>query len=216
MLAVRAGGLRPENDRGDSPLPARSDSPPSGGVFTHAASFARMGVEHILSGYDHLLFLLGLVLASRGVGRFSVVTAFTAGHSLAGLPPRSGLWAPAPALIEPMIAASIAYVGIENLIAREVESRWRLTSLFGLVHGFGFAGALRSVHLESEGVALVLGSFNIGVELGQLAVLAAVAPVAFTLRRHAWFQRSGVVALNGGVAVSGLAWTIARVLGGVS
>jgi hydrogenase/urease accessory protein HupE len=215
LLAVRVGTASEEQSREIAAQAERRS--PGGGAFTHAASFARMGVEHILSGCDHLLFLLGLVLASRGVRTLlSVVTAFTVGHSISLACSALGVWVPSPALVEPMIAASIAYVGIANLIVPEVESRWRLTSLFGLVHGFGFAGALRSVHFEREGVALVLGSFNIGVELGQLAVLAAVVPVAFYLRRHAWFQRQGATALNGSVAISGLAWTIARVLGGVS
>ena len=189
----------------------------SSGGFSRAASFVRMGLEHILTGYDHLLFLLGLVLASRGVrALLAVVTAFTAGHSISLASSALGIWAPSPALVEPMIAMSIAYVGIENLILREVASRWRLTFLFGLVHGFGFAGALREVHFERESVPLVLASFNVGVELGQLAVLAAVVPVVLFLRRERWFQTAGVVALNGGVATMGLAWAVARVLGGTS
>jgi hydrogenase/urease accessory protein HupE len=189
----------------------------SSGGFSSAASFVRMGLEHILTGYDHLLFLLGLVLASRGVrALLAVVTAFTAGHSISLASSALGVWAPSPALVEPLIAVSIAYVGIENLIKREVASRWRLTFLFGLVHGFGFAGALREVHFERESVPLVLASFNVGVELGQLAVLAAVVPVVLFLRRRTWFQRAGVVALNGGVATMGLAWAVVRVLGGTS
>ena len=186
-------------------------------ALAHAASFVRMGVEHILTGYDHLLFLLGLVLASRGVrALLAVVTAFTAGHSISLASSALGLWAPSPAIVEPLIAVSIAYVGIENLVVREVASRWRLTFLFGLVHGFGFAGALREVHFERESVPLVLASFNIGVELGQLSVLTVVVPVILFLRRQTWFQRSGVVALNGGVAAMGVAWTFLRVLGGGS
>jgi hydrogenase/urease accessory protein HupE len=206
----------------DEPLPKGSRDPgatgkprsSSGDALAHAASFVRMGVEHILTGYDHLLFLLGLVLASRGVrALLAVVTAFTAGHSISLASSALGLWAPSPALIEPLIAVSIAYVGIENLVVREVASRWRLAFLFGLVHGFGFAGALREVHFERESVPLVLASFNIGVELGQLSVLAVVVPVILLLRRQTWFQRRGVVALNGGVAAMGVAWTFVRVLG---
>ena len=189
----------------------------SGAAFERAAWFVRMGLEHILTGYDHLLFLLGLVLASRGVrALLAVVTAFTVGHSISLASSALGIWAPSPALVEPLIAASIAYVGIENLIVREVASRWRLTFLFGLVHGFGFAGALREVHFERESVPLVLASFNVGVELGQLAVLVAVVPVVLFLRRERWFETAGVVALNGGVASLGLAWAVVRVLGGTS
>jgi hydrogenase/urease accessory protein HupE len=217
LLRVGDAGDMPGRRSHDLVLTGTERASSGRASLSRAASFARMGVEHILSGYDHLLFLLGLVLASRG-GRslVSVVSAFTAGHSISLACAVLGVWAAPPALIEPMIAASIVYVGIENLIARQVASRWRLTSLFGLVHGFGFAGALRSVHFERGSVPLVLGSFNLGVELGQLAVLAAVAPAALYLRRQPWFRRWGVTALNGAVAISGVAWTIARVLGGVS
>jgi hydrogenase/urease accessory protein HupE len=187
------------------------------GRLAHAASFVQMGIEHILTGTDHLLFLLGLVLASRGLRPLlAVVTAFTVGHSISLASSALGFWAPSPSLVEPLIAVSIAYVGIENLVVRDVASRWRLTFLFGLIHGFGFAGALRDVHFERESVPLVLASFNIGVELGQLAALTAAVPLVLVLRRHAWFQRAGVAALNGGVAAMGLAWTVVRVLGGIS
>ncbi|HTB78090.1 MAG TPA: HupE/UreJ family protein [Polyangiaceae bacterium] len=212
---VRAAG--PDGGPSRDVVGDAAEQASSVGGFERAASFVRMGLEHILTGYDHLLFLLGLVLASRGVrALLAVVTAFTAGHSISLASSALGIWAPSPALVEPLIAASIAYVGIENLIAREVASRWRLTFVFGLVHGFGFAGALREVHFERESVQLVLASFNVGVELGQLAVLAAVVPVVLLLRRKTWFQGAGVVVLNGGVATMGLAWAVVRVLGGTS
>lgn len=215
-LQVQAGRPPPERSGAGAGADTEREAS-SGGTLARAASFVRMGLEHILTGYDHLLFLLGLVLASRGArSLLAVVTAFTAGHSIPLASSALGIWAPSPALVEPMIAMSIAYVGIENLILREVASRWRLTFLFGLVHGFGFAGALREVHFERESVPLVLASFNVGVELGQLAVLAAVVPVVFFLRRKTWFRRAGVVALNGGVATMGLVWAVVRVVGGVS
>jgi hydrogenase/urease accessory protein HupE len=215
-VEVRADGLSRERSQ-DVAGGGAERRASSRGALARAAAFVRMGLEHILTGYDHLLFLLGLVLASRGVrSLLAVVTAFTAGHSISLASSALGIWAPSPALVEPLIAVSIAYVGIENLVAREIASRRRLTFGFGLIHGFGFAGALRDVHFEREGVPLVLASFNIGVELGQLAALAAVVPVVFVLRRQIWFQRAGVVALNGCVATMGLAWAVVRVVGGVS
>jgi hypothetical protein len=183
--------------------------------LARAVPLVRMGVEHILTGYDHLLFLLGLVLASRGLRTLlGAVTAFTAAHSATLAAAALGWWAPPPAVVEPLIAASIAYVGLENLFLRSPSGRWRLAFPFGLVHGFGFAGALREVHFARESMPLVLAAFNVGVELGQLAILAAVVPILFAMRRRSWFGHRGFVALSGAVAATGLVWTLARVFGG--
>jgi hydrogenase/urease accessory protein HupE len=196
---------------------ATGASAPPRASLARAGSMVRMGVEHILTGYDHLLFLLGLVLACRSVRvLLGAVTAFTAAHSITLAVSTLGLWAPPPSLVEPLIAASIAYVGLENLIAPSARGRWRLTFPFGLVHGFGFAGALREVHFARESLPVVLGAFNVGVELGQLAVLTAMVPVVLAMRRRSWFRRRGRIALNGAVAVTGFAWTVLRVFGGTT
>src|SRR6185437_3327738 len=108
-----------------------------------ASSFVSLGISHILSGYDHLVFLAGLILAARTVRELLVaLTAFTAAHSLSlALVVAGGVHAP-PSIVEPLIAASIAWVGIENLLRDRSGSRWWVVFGFGLVHGFGFAGAL--------------------------------------------------------------------------
>jgi len=162
-------------------------------LIEHLRDYLWLGVEHIFSGYDHLSFLLALLLVipvgaagisvRRGLGDVvRVVSAFTLAHSvtlvLAGLdvvrlPPR---------LVEPAIAASILYVAVENLV-RKPRHRFLLTFGFGLVHGFGFASVLREVGLPPRGVLPSLLSFNVGVELGQLAVVAMVAPMLSVLRR---------------------------------
>jgi hypothetical protein len=194
---------------------AASESPPA--TWAGALSLVRMGVEHIVTGYDHLLFLLGLVLASRNVrALLGAVSAFTAAHSVTLAAATLGWWAPPPALVEPLITASIAYVGLENVFVLPARGRWYVAFPFGLVHGFGFAGALRAVHFARPSTPLVLGAFNLGVELGQLAVLGAIVPVLLLLRRRAWFEGAGLVALNGAVAATGLAWTIVRVFGGAT
>src|SRR5262249_5104699 len=122
----------------------------AGGV---AFALFRLGVEHILTGYDHLLFLLGLVLVG---GRLRplllVITAFTFAHSLTLASAALGVWAPSPRLVEPAIALSIAYVDVENWFVPNAEGRWRITFPFGLVHGFGFAGALREIALPASQV----------------------------------------------------------------
>jgi hydrogenase/urease accessory protein HupE len=145
-----------------------------------AFEFARLGVEHILGGYDHLLFLAALLLGVRGLRSVvATVTAFTAAHSLTLAAAALGVLELPPSIVEPAIAASIVYVGLENLLRGTIDSRWKLTFAFGLIHGFGFAGALRELGLGTAATEMVtaLGSFNAGVEIGQLAVVMLLWPV---------------------------------------
>ncbi|HEY8206727.1 MAG TPA: HupE/UreJ family protein [Myxococcaceae bacterium] len=175
-------------------------------------SFVALGLEHILSGIDHLLFLFGLLLVG---GRFKeltkVVTAFTVAHSLTLAATVLGLLAPSPRLTEPLIALSIAYVGVENLFKPDPKKRWRLTFLFGLVHGFGFAGALAEISLPATQKPLALLGFNAGVELGQLAVLALVLPVLNALSKAEWFKRRAVPAMSALIVVPAMIWFVARI-----
>ena len=175
-------------------------------------SFVGLGFEHILSGLDHLLFLFGLLLVG---GRFreltKVVTAFTVAHSLTLAATVLGLLAPSHRLTEPLIALSIAYVGVENLFKPDPKKRWRLTFLFGLVHGFGFAGALAEISLPASQKPLALLGFNAGVELGQLAVLALVLPALNALSRAEWFKRRAIPALSAAIVVPAMVWFVARI-----
>lgn len=177
-------------------------------------SLLLMGVEHILTGYDHLLFLFGLVLVGgRLRSLLWVVTAFTLAHSITLGLAALGVWAPSPRIIEPAIALSIAYVGVENFFVKDAEKRWRITFPFGLIHGFGFAGALQEVALPKADVPWALFLFNLGVELGQLAVLAPVLPLLLWLRKREGFRTKGVKALSALIIAAGLVWFIARVRG---
>ena len=106
-----------------------------------------------------------------------------------------------------------AYVGIENCVRPEMRRRWRLTFLFGLVHGFGFAGALREVALSAVQIPLALASFNVGVEAGQLAVLAVVLPLVSWLGGRAWFAGRGVQVASIAISAIGLCWFVVRVTG---
>ncbi len=177
-----------------------------------AARFVRMGVEHILTGWDHLLFLFGLVIVGGRVRSLvGVVTAFTIAHSITLACGAMGIWAPSPRFVEPLIALSIAYVGVENFFVKSAERRWRLTLVFGLVHGFGFAGALREIDLPSAKIPLALVTFNTGVELGQLAVIALVSPLVWLVQRPA--LRAPVVrVMSAAVIALGLFWFVERVL----
>jgi hypothetical protein len=156
-----------------------------------AASFVLLGIEHILTGWDHLLFLLVLLLRGGGwLSLLRIVTAFTLAHSatlalaaldVVTLPDR---------LVESVIALSIALVAAENLLFRSlVARRWLVSFGFGLVHGFGFSSVLREVGLPTQGLVLSLLGFNIGVELGQALVVAVALPALALLRRTRWEPR---------------------------
>lgn len=171
-----------------------------------------LGVEHILTGFDHLMFLFGVILiGGRLRALLLAITAFTLAHSVTLGVAALGVWAPSPSVVEPAIALSIVYVGVENWFVSDASRRWLLTFPFGLIHGFGFAGALREIALPSAQVPLALLSFNLGVETGQILVLALVLPILFWLRQRAWFARVGVRYGSTLVAISGLIWFVQRV-----
>jgi hydrogenase/urease accessory protein HupE len=187
-----------------------------GAVARPKTTFGAMlwtGVRHIWTGYDHLAFLLGLLLlGGRARSLVGVVSAFTVAHSITlGLAVLHFV-SPHPSIVEPGIALSIAYVGFENLYAPDPAKRWRIAFPFGLLHGLGFASALTELDLPRERIAGALLSFNLGVELGQLAVLAGVLPVILWARRYPTFRTSGVRILSAALSVAGCAWFVSRVI----
>jgi hypothetical protein len=175
-------------------------------------AFVRLGVVHIFTGWDHLAFLVGLLLAGgRLLTILGIVTAFTLAHSLTLSLAVLGLVTLPPALVEAGIAVSIVYVALENLLWPAHDWRWLVSFLFGLVHGFGFAGILAEMHLPRTGLALALAAFNIGVELGQIAVVLLVVPAVWWLARthvHLALTRS----LSALLLVLGLVWLWERAL----
>jgi hydrogenase/urease accessory protein HupE len=187
------------------------------GGAVRSAPFRRfflLGVEHILTGWDHLAFLVGLLLAAtRPQAVLGIITSFTAAHSITLALGALGLVALSPRIVEPLIALSIVYVGLENILRRDLERRWRLTFAFGLAHGFGFASALADLHIGSgpDGIFLPLLSFNLGVESGQLAVAALLLPVVWRLRRRPAFAVRWAPACSVLVALAGGFWFLQRV-----
>jgi hypothetical protein len=180
-----------------------------------ALRFVQLGFGHILDGIDHLLFLLCLVIPIRRIRPLIViVTAFTAAHSATliasayGLAP-DALWF--PALVETLIATSIVYMALENIVQPSIDRRWLITFGFGLVHGFGFSFALRE-RLQFAGSHLLtsLLSFNVGVELGQLLVLALLVPALHVLFKYIVAERIGTIILSAIVAHTGWHWMIDR------
>ena len=179
-----------------------------------ALRFVELGFRHILDGTDHLLFIACLVIPFRRLlPLVAIATAFTVAHSVTlmatayGLAPE-GLWF-AP-LVETLIAVSIVYMALENIVGSNVRRRWIIAFAFGLVHGFGFAFALKEV-LQFAGTHLVtsLGAFNVGVEIGQVAVLLVLVPALNLLFRHVP-ERLGIIVLSALVAHTGWHWMLDR------
>lgn len=142
------------------------------------------GIEHIFSGYDHIAFLIAVVLwARRLVPVIKIVTAFTIAHSITLSLATLNLVVIPGSIVEPAIAASIVYVAMENFFTSNIDRRWRVTFAFGLVHGLGFAAALREIGLPTNAVAMSLAAFNIGVEIGQVAIVAVFVPALVALDR---------------------------------
>ena len=180
-----------------------------------AQRFLHLGVEHIWTGYDHLLFLAGLLLAaSRLKDMLFIVTGFTVAHSITLSLAATGILVVPPEVVEPAIAASIVWVGLENLWKPPPRRRVVLTFLLGLIHGFGFAGMLAELGLPAGNLALALVCFNGGVELGQAGVVLVLLPILLLLRRQIWWERYAVPLLSLGVAAMGLYWLVERVWGG--
>jgi hydrogenase/urease accessory protein HupE len=191
------------------------------GILAVVATFVPAGIHHILIGPDHILFLVGLLLlGGGGWALVRIVTAFTVGHSLTLSLAALDLVTPPATLIEPAIALSIVFVGADNLLVgtsgRDVRA-W-IALAFGLVHGFGFANVLREFGLPAEALAWSLLSFNVGVEIGQLAIVVVVAGMlALVRRRDAATARLLAVAGSIAVMAAGAYWFVQRVFfsGGV-
>lgn len=181
-----------------------------------ALRFTALGFSHILDGIDHLLFLLCLVIPFRRIRPLvAIVTAFTVAHSAtliasaAGMAP-DGMWF--PPLVEVLIAASIVYMAIENIVGARIERRWMIAFGFGLVHGFGFSFALsQNLQFAGSHLATSLLAFNVGVELGQLVVLGFLIPALALLFRFVVKERMGTIILSAFVAHTGWHWMTDRV-----
>ena len=192
--------------------------------------FLREGVHHIWVGYDHLAFLLSLLLAAvlvrerrawRPAPRMrgallhiaGIVTAFTLAHSITLSAAALGWVTPASRWVEAAIAASVLLAALNNLRPVVVRRAWMVAFGFGLVHGFGFAGALSELGLPAGARVPALLGFNLGVELGQLAVVAIVLPILFLLRRRRWYARFVVPAVSLGIAALAAWWLLQRLAG---
>jgi hydrogenase/urease accessory protein HupE len=184
------------------------------GALAVVRKFLPAGIHHILVGPDHLLFLIGLLLLGGSLRQLLlVVSAFTAAHSVTLSLAALNLFSPPARVIEPAIALSIVYVGADNLMVRGGrDMRAWIAFAFGFIHGFGFANVLREMALPAGSIGWSLLSFNIGVELGQLMVVIAVASMLTALRaRSEWAGRQLALAGSAVVIAAGAFWFVERV-----
>jgi hypothetical protein len=201
----------------------------SGGALAQFATYVHEGVWHIWLGFDHILFLLSLLLPAvllRRDGAWAaspsfrasfvdvarVVTAFTLAHSITLSLAALGMVALPSRWVESAIALSVVLAALNNLFPVVSGGRWLAAFGFGLLHGFGFAGALQDLGLPTSGLALSLAGFNVGVELGQLAIVGAFLPLAFLLRGTRVYRRWLLVGGSGAIAAIAAVWLAERAL----
>ena len=208
MISVRAHGFlhqgiieagRPEADF-DASKPS---------TLRIAWQFIRLGVEHIFTGYDHLAFLLSLLVATATIGSLvKIITSFTVAHSVTLALATFNLISLPSRLTESLIAVSIAYVAAENLLDFRAMKRYYITFLFGLIHGFGFSNVLREMELPRQSLALSLFSFNAGVEIGQITFVLLIFPLVQDLVTSGW--RRLKPAVSAAVGCLAIYWFVER------
>ena len=207
--------LSAATDRATVEMPRTNASMAGFEIVSSFTNFLTLGVKHILTGYDHLLFLLGLLVVARGFfSSLSIITSFTIAHSITLAAATFNLAHIPSRIVEPLIAASIVYVGIENLLRSDVpKARQLVTFGFGLIHGFGFASVLREMGIGAgtDGIALPLLSFNVGVELGQILVAAMALPIIWKLRAKPVFIAHWGPVCSAAVVLLGSFWFAERV-----
>jgi hydrogenase/urease accessory protein HupE len=202
-------------DRATVEMPDAHSSTSALEAVSSFTNFLCLGVKHILTGYDHLLFLFGLLLVTRGFfSSLGIITSFTIAHSITLAVATLHLVQIPSRIVEPLIAASIVFVGAENLLRGDIPKARRVVPFgFGLIHGFGFASALREAGIGSGtgGIVLPLFSFNLGVELGQIMVAAVALPIIWKLRENPMFITRWAPACSAAVVLLGSFWFVERV-----
>ncbi|MFE4713927.1 HupE/UreJ family protein [Paenibacillus sp. NPDC056722] len=173
-------------------------------------SFFKLGMNHILSGYDHLLFLFSLLIARQTFKQYAaMITAFTVAHSITLTLTVLGIINVPSIIVEPAIALSICFVAIDNMVRERVSYRWVLTFLFGLIHGMGFADILKEMDLVKSELAVDLVSFNLGIETVQLILVAILLPLLALLHRWKYSRRAVLGCSTLAFALGGI-WLVQR------
>jgi hypothetical protein len=179
-------------------------------ILANVGRFVLLGIEHILTGYDHIAFLLALVVVAPSFKAvLPIITAFTAAHSITLLLAALRVVSLNSRLVESAIAVSICYVAVENLFRKKATRRWLVAFCFGLVHGFGFASVLQTLIVGRANLVSSVVSFNVGVELGQLMIFAALLPLLRLLA--ALIQpRKITIATSAAIGLLGFIWVLER------
>jgi hydrogenase/urease accessory protein HupE len=193
------------------------------GKWAVARDYLLIGIDHILTGWDHLVFVVLLVLlVRRGRAVVAAATAFTVAHSITLAATTLGWTGMASGPVEALIALSIVYLAVEVIHALRHPDQhsltrrapWLAAFLFGLLHGFGFAGALAEIGLPQGEIALALVAFNLGVEVGQVLVIVAVVSLLAAIRKAAWMDETAIIRVTAyGMGITGSFWLVERVVG---
>jgi hydrogenase/urease accessory protein HupE len=175
-------------------------------------SFLLLGVNHILSGYDHILFLLTLLIARQSLKQYAgLITSFTIAHSITLSLTVLGWIDLSSKIVEPAIALSICYVALDNIFRKQISRRWIITFIFGLIHGMGFADILKEMDIPKSELAVNLISFNVGIEIVQLGIVVILLPILHYLYR--WkFAKKAVMGGSSVAFILGAIWLVERIL----
>lgn len=176
-----------------------------------ATAFLKLGIEHLLTGYDHILFLLTVIVGISFVEALKAVTSFTLAHSLTMALAFLGAISLPSSIVEPLIAVTVIFVAFENITRANIRRRWIWTFFFGLIHGLGFVGALKLITVSRSELVLSLVSFNVGIELAQLLVVAIAVVALRYARRYSWsaiFNRG----FSACVGLLGFVWLGQRIM----
>lgn len=192
---------------------------PKQGFFHTMIDFIRLGLHHIFSGVDHILFILSLLLAYVSLRKtIKLVTYFTLAHSVSLILAGTGVLVLSSRIVEPAIALSIAYVAITTVFLRHIpffrsdSNKSSTVFFFGLFHGLGFAGLLTDLNVPKDGFLASLLAFNLGIEIGQICIILLALPLLWYARRYSWYETSiRVVAVL--IAAIALYWMIERIIG---
>ncbi len=180
-------------------------------VWTALREFIPLGIEHIWTGYDHIAFLLALIVIGLSWKEaLKIITAFTVAHSITLLLAAMEVVRLDSRFVESVIALSICYVAVENLFKKKVNYRWLIAFGFGLVHGFGFASALQELIVGKSNLLLSVLSFNAGVEIGQLTIVGIMLPALYLLKKQCELR---IITMGTSTAIFmfGFTWLIERV-----
>ncbi|MDM5329811.1 HupE/UreJ family protein [Neobacillus sp. CF12] len=202
------GQTPPTNESQEQPEVAPTEETSNSSWF----SFFKLGMLHILTGYDHLLFLLALLLRKQTFKQYAaIITSFTIAHSITISLAVLGIITLPSRFVEAVIAFSIVYVALENIFRKEIKHRWGLTFLFGLIHGLGFANILKEMNIPKADLAVALVNFNIGIEVVQLALVLLVLPLLTYMFK---LKTSGTIIKVGSIIVAALGafWLFERLL----